>query len=244
MKSNLFFLYFCVIFSIIGVSNIVYGATIHGTTYSYDLDKISNVLIEINSTPKQILYAVDGEYSLELPHGIYKIIALSKDGNEIQKAEEIINIYHEGKFNIDLFLMTLIEDDYVNNSIYLDIDELPNFPKKENNSLWIILISAGVLAISAVIAALLIQKKKNKKHIQEERVFSGKEEKYTKKDSDIKSMILNEISGMDGRATQKGLRKIIPFSESKISLVITELENEGKIKKIRKGRGNILIIKK
>ena len=43
------------------------------------------------------------------------------------------------------------------------------------------------------------------------------------------------------RMTQKELRKEIPLSEAKISLVVTELEHEGKIKKIRKGRGNIII---
>jgi len=45
-----------------------------------------------------------------------------------------------------------------------------------------------------------------------------------------------------GRMTQKEIRKHINLSEAKISLVIAELEDSGKIKKIKKGRGNILIL--
>ena len=39
------------------------------------------------------------------------------------------------------------------------------------------------------------------------------------------------------------MRRLVKFpdSEAKISLVLTELEAKGKIKKIKKGRGNIII---
>ena len=46
------------------------------------------------------------------------------------------------------------------------------------------------------------------------------------------------------RITQKELRKSIPLSEGKISLIISDLEHNGKIRKIKKGRGNILIFVK
>jgi uncharacterized membrane protein len=45
-----------------------------------------------------------------------------------------------------------------------------------------------------------------------------------------------------GRTTQKDLRRAIPYSEAKISLMIAELESQGKLKKIKKGRGNIIIL--
>ena len=50
------------------------------------------------------------------------------------------------------------------------------------------------------------------------------------------------IKKNDNRMTQKDLRKELPFSEAKISLLVAQLESEGKIKKIKKGRGNILIL--
>ena len=47
-----------------------------------------------------------------------------------------------------------------------------------------------------------------------------------------------------GRATQKDIRKQIPLSEAKISLMLAELEHKGVVEKIKKGRGNIIILKK
>jgi uncharacterized membrane protein len=45
-----------------------------------------------------------------------------------------------------------------------------------------------------------------------------------------------------GRITQLDLRKALPYSEAKVSLMITDLENRGIVKKIKKGRGNVLIL--
>ena len=56
--------------------------------------------------------------------------------------------------------------------------------------------------------------------------------------------IMKIIKDEGGRTTQKHIRKEIPLSEAKISLMIDELEHKGTIEKIKKGRGNILILKK
>jgi uncharacterized membrane protein len=48
----------------------------------------------------------------------------------------------------------------------------------------------------------------------------------------------------NGRMTQKAIRKEFPLSEAKISLMIAELEALGKIKKIKRGRGNIIVLTK
>ena len=56
--------------------------------------------------------------------------------------------------------------------------------------------------------------------------------------------IINIIKEEGGRTTQKEIRKKIPYSEAKISLMIAELENKGTIKKIKKGRGNIIVLNK
>ncbi|MBI3031956.1 hypothetical protein HYY69_00650 [Candidatus Woesearchaeota archaeon] len=45
------------------------------------------------------------------------------------------------------------------------------------------------------------------------------------------------------RVTQKEIRKQIPLSEAKISLIITEMETKGIVQKIKKGRGNIIVWK-
>ena len=55
--------------------------------------------------------------------------------------------------------------------------------------------------------------------------------------------ILRFIKEKGGRVTQKDIRKRFPSSEAKISLLISELEHKGKLEKIKKGRGNIIILK-
>ena len=55
--------------------------------------------------------------------------------------------------------------------------------------------------------------------------------------------ILNILNKNNGRMTQKDLRKQIPISEAQMSLLLTELESIDKIKKIKKGRSNVIILK-
>ncbi|VVB99698.1 Uncharacterised protein [uncultured archaeon] len=43
-----------------------------------------------------------------------------------------------------------------------------------------------------------------------------------------------------GFLAQKELRKAMPFSEAKVSLIVTELEEMGAVKKFKRGRGNII----
>ena len=72
--------------------------------------------------------------------------------------------------------------------------------------------------------------------------------KWQKEESQAEDDGLKQITDIvkkeGGRATQKDIRKQIPLSEAKISLMIAELEHKGIIEKIKKGRGNILILKK
>ena len=48
------------------------------------------------------------------------------------------------------------------------------------------------------------------------------------------------LDGQGGRTTQKEICKELPYSEAKISLMITELEQKQMVKRIKKGRGNII----
>ena len=44
--------------------------------------------------------------------------------------------------------------------------------------------------------------------------------------------------------TQKELRDKLPsVSEAKISLIVSELESMGRVKKIKQGRGNIVVLR-
>ncbi len=54
--------------------------------------------------------------------------------------------------------------------------------------------------------------------------------------------ILNLIRANGNRITQRELRKKSPYSESKVSLMLSDLEERGLVEKFKKGRGNIIRI--
>jgi uncharacterized membrane protein len=54
--------------------------------------------------------------------------------------------------------------------------------------------------------------------------------------------VLGIIEKNGGRITQLDLRKALPYSEAKVSLIVSDLESRGILKKVKKGRGNVLII--
>lgn len=54
--------------------------------------------------------------------------------------------------------------------------------------------------------------------------------------------VLDIIRSGGGRITQKELRSKLSYSEAKVSLVVSDLENRGLVEKFKKGRGNIIII--
>ncbi|MPN01826.1 hypothetical protein SDC9_149038 [bioreactor metagenome] len=56
------------------------------------------------------------------------------------------------------------------------------------------------------------------------------------------SETLDIIRGNKGRITQKDLRSRLKYSEVKISLLLSELEKRGLIKKLKNGRENIVVL--
>lgn len=52
--------------------------------------------------------------------------------------------------------------------------------------------------------------------------------------------VLKILQEQEGRMYQKELRQILNFSETKMSLLLTELETQGLIKRFKKGRDNLL----
>ncbi|WP_135605101.1 hypothetical protein [Methanococcoides sp. NM1] len=54
--------------------------------------------------------------------------------------------------------------------------------------------------------------------------------------------VLDIIRSSGGRITQKDLRAKLSYSEAKVSLIVSDLENRGLVEKFKKGRGNIIII--
>jgi uncharacterized membrane protein len=67
------------------------------------------------------------------------------------------------------------------------------------------------------------------------------EETKNKKLPDDLQELYEAIMNSGGRVTQKDLRKKFTCSEAKVSLMLADLEDRGLIKKIKRGRANIII---
>ena len=201
--------------------NIVFSATIYGTIYDFSLDKAKDVRVEIDTEPRQFYISKNGSYAFNVPNGDYKVAATRYIGNLLSASvSENITIKDDGSYVLDLILFPSLEDEFED-----DIDIIDPFPERKLNLI--------LLLILFIIVVFIIFYIKSKKKITKE--------KY--EDVDLEK-IIKIIKQEGGRTTQKDIRKEIPLSEAKISLMIAELEHKGIVEKIKKGRGNIIILKK
>ncbi|MBI2656655.1 hypothetical protein HYX03_02865 [Candidatus Woesearchaeota archaeon] len=229
----------CLLFLAIFLSNYASAATIHGTAYDLSLKKLGNARVEINTTPKQLIVAQNGSYSFNVPDGSYTIKAqLLQKNSLIASVQENITVKEDGSYVLDLILFPDIEEGIEG----IDIDLNENIAETRNNG---ILIGIFILAVFVIVLALFIYFKKTKSKKQQVIIAGPKDEpKIAEKEGDYLNQMTEIIKKEGGRTTQKDIRKQIPLSEAKISLMIAELEHKGVIEKIKKGRGNIIILKK
>jgi|TARA_B100001971_G_C18092230_1_gene484117 uncharacterized membrane protein len=235
MKHAIKLMFLILLFFII--PNFAYAANVYGNVYDLSLGKVNGARIEINTTPQQVFIAKEGSYSLQIPKGTYILKSESFEGNRVVAFEErAITVKEEGNYVIDFILFpSFEEEDSISESPDLDI------PDTDENSVGV-LIAIIIVFIAGALSVYYLYKR-NKKELQEEKP----EEEYLKSEESQEKYldeVLKVIEEEDGRTTQKDIRKKIPLSEAKISLLIAELEHNGKIKKIKKGRGNIIILNK
>lgn len=217
--------------------NFANAATIHGAVYDLSLKKVNNVVVEISTSPKQFLVAQNGSYSFDVPNGAYTIKAqLMQKNAALASVQENITIKQDGSYVLDLILFPDIEEGI--EDIYVDVNgNIIEIEKK--GSAMLILIIVFFVSASVLIPVYFYKLKKTKKGAI--KIEERKTEEY--EDGSLGHLI-KIIEQEGGRTTQKDIRKQIPLSEAKISLMIAELEHKGVIEKIKKGRGNIIILKK
>ena len=211
-----------------------HAAIIHGSVYDLELNTLSKAVVSINTTPQQVLVSQNGTYSFTVQPGAYEIIAQQKRLDLI--ARENLTITQNGDYVLDLILFPDLstEESLLNETVDVQEYDEPATAKQPVN--WA--IALGVAAL-AVLAALLWRHQK--RHAAPKKEETKKEEAKPVTKADLED-ILAFVRKEGGRTTQKDLRKAIPYSEAKISLMVAELESQGKLKKIKKGRGNIIIL--
>ncbi len=210
----------------------VYSAQIYGTTYHWEnFEPLSGVVVEINTTPEQMLVSRDGSYSFVIPEGSYKITAKYFSGGVLKlEAEEELEVVENGSYRIDLILLPALEEEFLFDDIDISILE-EDVPERRNY----LLIAVPVALILLLLAYYLHKKRGTNRKVEED----------TEEDTLPEDLaeLLDIIKDEGGRIKQKELRKRLGCSEAKLSLMLADLEHRGRIKKIKKGRGNIIIIK-
>lgn len=210
------------------------AAVLHGTVYDIELNELNNVIVEVDSTPHQRFVSKDGVYTFNLLPGNYTITANYTDGLDSFTVDEKVQISDDGDYVFDMFIFPSLDNeaqDMLDSSDIVEIDD-DVLNGTEELAGWIAVI--GVLAFLLAAAYLIFKPKKS----------TGVDKTNEDlPDKDLNNMI-ELIRKEGGRITQKQLRKQIPMSEAKISLMVSDLEHKGTIKKVKKGRGNLIILKK
>lgn len=203
------------------------GIIIHGEIYDAYLDPLEDVTITVNTTPKQIIVSKDGTYELELPKGTYLITAAYSDAREQMKVEETVVSEDDASYMLDLILFPDLSDDQ-----QLAEDIAIEGPYEESSFPYV-LAAVMVVAILVFMGIMLFMRKSIR---GAQRVPDDIEDQELRQ-------VISVIREMGRRCTQKDLRKQIPLSEAKISLLVSELVAKGKVEKIKRGRGNILVLR-
>ncbi|KUO40400.1 MAG: hypothetical protein APZ16_06020 [Candidatus Hadarchaeum yellowstonense] len=217
-------------------------ARVRGTVYYwYNLEPLKNSIVTVNSTPEQTYVARDGEYSFSLPPGTYTITArYYRDNVLLYFAEENLVIPEiGGDYVVDLIAFPLFEDTEMPEENAL----IPPLETYESENVW--LVSAAVASLILVLAlAVVYYLRSRRKRMPEPAPARPAQEpvKYVGLPEDLQD-IIDRVRGAGGRITQLELRKSLPYSEAKVSLMLADLESRGLIRRIKKGRGNIIILK-
>src|SRR3989344_9074328 len=234
---------------LICVSLQVSAATVFGTIYDFSLKQAENVRVSINTTPQQQLIAVNGRYSFNVAPGDYAIYAEQLGfGKIVSTAFEEITIKDEGSYIRDIILFPYFEEELLNETDSLTIEDISE-TSAANKAIIILLVFIVLLLMFIVFRMKKVMTSlKGTLFREEHKVVKHKEEKKNEpKESETLPKDLQEIvdfiKSQENRVKQKEIRKQFPKSEAKISLLIADLEKRGLVEKIKKGRGNIIILK-
>ncbi len=219
---------------------LVSAAELHGTVYDFELKKVPLAVVEVNSSPAQRLVAVNGTFSFLLAPGEYEIVVSLPKRN--LSSSEVVEIEKEGSFVYDVILLPDVSGDDV---LFSEVDDVPFFEdliEEKPASHWFAWLAVFIALAALVVVFSRKGKKSNQKTVvHKEIVHERVVEKVSLAEDVQQVMVVLEQQG--GRASQKDIRKELPFSEAKVSLMIDELEKKELVERIKKGRGNVIVKK-
>ncbi len=216
-------------------SNAIYGEIINADNFT----KLNNTVIRIDGQITE-QFTADGQYSVDLEPGSYTFTAVHYSNGKVDYIDKE-NVSVNGsqtRFDLvlipyDLYLITPQQHSDV--AAVANDTSLPAPAQPDSNPVSpapdqsIFLIIGGLLVIGSIALVYILVRRKT---------VNNSEEAYLP-DEEARLM-LKIIRENEGRMYQKELRGILNWSEAKMSVTVSELESAGLIKRIKKGRDNLL----
>lgn len=207
------------------MASICTASFVHGEIYGPGLEKLNRTVITIDGAFSYQLVTDKGNYSIFLPTGQYTISASSPDGALYASQQVTVGADDQ---QLDLAL-------------------------KPKDELGILPYLVAIAAIGIVAAVFLWAKAratpKPKPPDSKPAVATPPAHaepphfepvpRPVELDEDAKS-VLRALDSFEGRATQKELKETLRFSDAKLSLILTELEQTGRVKRFKRGRANVV----
>lgn len=232
-------------------------ATVHGVIYEWGtFEPLENVIVEVNSTPSQSMLARYGLYSFNLAPGDYVISASYYRNNVLlYRAQEEITINGSGDYVLDIIFLPTFYDPGIDESDFTELNELADLADlAESEDGGRSSFSYGTLSLliltslAFVVGAYLLAVRRKASPVLAENEVQYADEATPELDAgyaalpdDLREMV-SVISRNGGRITQKDLRGSLRHSEAKISLMVSDLEDRGLVRKFKKGRGNVVFL--
>lgn len=186
-------------------------AYVFGDIYGQNLAKVNKTVVEVQGPFTYQLVTDKANYSLYLPPGQYNLSASTYDS--------------EG--NLALYATQQVTVGTTDQQVDLVLNPI-QFPYEY-----------PLLLLGIIIAITIAFMENRKNRTQSPTAPISPVEKIVKPDSEA-IKVLEALERMEGRATQKELKESLGFSDAKLSLILAELEDLRKIKKFKRGRGNII----
>jgi uncharacterized membrane protein len=236
IKTTIFILLIAICSLIIAASP-VFSVVITGSVYGPDFDTLNDAVVRIDTKPVQQILAKNGSYEFNVPEGIYELNAYYK-GSEGEKYffSEKIEAKGNGQYVLDIIMLPDTEGSITPypEGIYGTEPSTTNSEEKTGTSsqkIFTAILIVGLFIIVAIgVVLYFLRKKRKTKIIIDE---TDKDESYEK---------VLEMIKKNKRMTQKDITKEMFLSDAKVSLILTEMESKGIIKKVKKGRTNVIIL--
>jgi uncharacterized membrane protein len=222
------------------------NATVHGTFYDlWTFTPLGNVVIEVysDSTLRMQTISADGTYSLSLSPGNYTIMGKHYYGSLlISDAQENVTLQPNDNITLDFIMFPTFDENVEENALSENYDNAIYQEEAEEGTEWWPVVGVALIpALVGAIVAYYYSKILPKKRLGAKKVEGAPSIKVVGLPDDLKE-VMDVIRESGGRINQVELRQKLPYSEAKVSLMVADLENRGLVRKIKKGRGNIIVL--